>query len=110
MNIYLILGAAIVTEVVATTLLKFSEGFTKLGFTLGALGLYGISFYMLSQILGQVPTGIAYAIWSGCGIVLISLVGWLLNGQKLDLPAVVGIAFICAGVIIINVLSKSAAH
>lgn len=110
MNPYIFLGIAIVTEVIATTLLKFSEGFTKLWFTLGSLALYGVSFYMLSQVLSHIPTGIAYAIWSGIGIVLISLAGWLISGQKLDLPAIVGITFICVGVLIINLMSKSSVH
>jgi len=110
MNPYIFLGIAIVTEVIATTLLRFSEGFTKLGFTLGSLALYGVSFYMLSQVLSHIPTGIAYAIWSGIGIVLISLAGWIISGQKLDLPAIIGITFICVGVLIINLLSKSAVH
>lgn len=110
MNPYIFLGVAIVTEVIATTLLRFSEGFTKLGYTLGSLALYGVSFYMLSQVLSHIPTGIAYAIWSGIGIVLISLAGWLISGQKLDLPAIIGITFICIGVLIINLLSKSTVH
>ncbi len=110
MNSYIFLGIAIVTEVIATTLLRFSEGFTKLGFTLGSLALYGVSFYMLSQVLSHIPTGIAYAIWSGIGIVLISLAGWIISGQKLDLPAIIGITFICVGVLIINLLSKSSIH
>lgn len=110
MNPYIFLGVAIVTEVIATTLLRFSEGFTKLGYTLGSLALYGVSFYMLSQVLSHIPTGIAYAIWSGIGIVLISLAGWIISGQKLDLPAIIGITFICIGVLIINLLSKSSVH
>lgn len=110
MNPYIFLGIAIVTEVIATTLLRFSEGFTKLGYTLGSLALYGVSFYMLSQVLSHMPTGIAYAIWSGVGIVLISLAGWIISGQKLDLPAIIGIIFICVGVLIINLLSKSSVH
>jgi len=110
MNPYIFLGIAIVTEVIATTLLRFSEGFTKLGYTVGSLALYGVSFYMLSQVLSHIPTGIAYAIWSGVGIVLISLAGWIISGQKLDLPAIIGIIFICVGVLIINLLSKSSVH
>lgn len=110
MNPYIFLGIAIVTEVIATTLLRFSEGFTKLGYTVGSLALYGVSFYMLSQVLSHIPTGIAYAIWSGIGIVLISLAGWIISGQKLDLPAIIGIIFICVGVLIINLLSKSSVH
>lgn len=110
MGTYAFLGAAIVAEVIATTLLKYSEGFSKPGFSVGALALYGVSFYLLSQILGHIPTGVAYALWSGVGIVLISLAGWIISGQKLDIPAIIGIGFICIGVLIINLLSKSAAH
>lgn len=110
MNIWLSLGIAIVAEVIGTTLMKYSQGFTKLLPSLGTLLFYGIAFYLLSLTLQTLPTGIAYAIWSGAGIVLISLVGWILLGQKLDLPAILGIVLICAGVLIINVFSKSVAH
>ncbi|MEL5589483.1 SMR family transporter [Serratia ureilytica] len=110
MNAYVLLGIAIVAEVVATTFLKYCEGFTKLWYSIGALGMYAVAFYFLSQILGQVPTGVAYAIWAGGGIVLVSLIGWVVSGQKLDLPAIIGIGLICAGVVIINFLSKSVSH
>lgn len=110
MNIWLSLGIAIVAEVIGTTLMKYSQGFTKLLPSLGTLLFYGIAFYLLSLTLQTLPTGIAYAIWSGAGIVLISLVGWILLGQKLDMPAIIGMVLICAGVLIINVFSKSVAH
>lgn len=110
MNIWLSLGIAIVAEVIGTTLMKYSQGFTKLLPSLGTLLFYGIAFYLLSLTLQTLPTGIAYAIWSGAGIVLISLVGWILLGQKLDMPAILGMVLICAGVLIINVFSKSVAH
>ncbi|MDH0864524.1 SMR family transporter [Mitsuaria sp. GD03876] len=107
---YLYLAIAIVCEVFATTCLKYSEGFTRL--VPGALTVlgYGAAFYCLSQTLGSIPTGIAYAIWSGVGIVLISVLGLFLFDQKLDLPALVGIGLILAGVLVINLLSKSSAH
>ncbi len=110
MNVYILLGVSIAAEVIGTTLLKFSDGFTKLYPSLGAALSYVIAFYLLSQTLTHIPTGIAYAIWSGAGIVLISLAGWILSGQKLDLPAISGMALICAGVMLINLFSKSSVH
>ncbi len=77
---------------------------------MAAVVSYAVCFYLLSQTLKEIPTGIAYAIWSGCGIVLISLIAWLLHGQKLDLAAIAGIGLIVAGVIVLNLFSKSAAH
>jgi small multidrug resistance pump len=111
MNIaYVLLGVAIVAEVIATSALKASEGFTRLGPSLlVALG-YGIAFYSLSLVMKSIPVGVTYAIWSGVGIVLISLVGWLVLKQPLDLPAVLGMALIVAGVIVIQLFSKTAAH
>jgi len=110
MQMYLTLFVAIVAEVIGTTLLKTSEGFTRLWPSLGTALCYGIAFYCLSLTLQHMPTGIAYAIWSGVGIVLISLVAWLWQGQRLDLPAIVGMGFIVAGVIIINTLSRAVSH
>jgi small multidrug resistance pump len=111
MNIaYVFLGVAIVAEVIATSALKASEGFTRLGPSLiVALG-YGIAFYSLSLVMKAIPVGVAYAIWSGVGIVLISLVGWLVLKQPLDLPAMLGMALIVAGVIVIQLFSRTAAH
>lgn len=109
-SIYLILGIAIVFEVIGTTFLKFAEGFSRPGYTLATLACYGVSFYCLSLTLQSIPTGIAYAIWSGVGIVLISLAAWVLNGQKLDLPAIIGLGFIIVGVVIVNLFSKSVPH
>lgn len=103
-----ILFLAIVSEVVATSALKFSDGFSKLVPTIIVIVGYGISFYLLSLTLKSLPIGITYAIWSGAGIVFISLIGWLFMGQKLDMASLVGIAFIIAGVMIINLLSRSA--
>lgn len=107
---YIMLFIAIVAEVIGTTLLKTSESFTRLWPSLGTLLCYGIAFYCLSLTLQHMPTGIAYAIWSGVGIVLISLVAWLWQGQRLDLPALIGLAFIIIGVIVINTLSRSVSH
>jgi small multidrug resistance pump len=71
---------------------------------------YGVSFYFLSIALRSIPTGIAYAIWSGAGIILISLIAWLFQGQKLDAPAVGGMGLIIAGLLVMNLLSESAPH
>jgi len=107
---YLILGLAIVAEVIATSSLKSSEGFTRLWPSVVTLLGYTIAIFMLSLTLKTLPTGIAYAIWSGVGIVLVSAIGWFGYGQKLDTPAVIGLGLIIAGVIVVNVFSKSVAH
>lgn len=107
---YLFLAIAIVAEVIATSSLKASNSFTKLAPSVATLVGYGVSFYFLSLTLAILPTGIAYAIWSGVGIVLISLIGWLIFGQSLDAPAIAGMGLILAGVVVINVFSKSTAH
>ena len=110
MNAYVLLGGAIVAEVIGTTLMKYSEGFTRLWPSLATVVCYCAAFYLLAQTLAHIPTGVAYAIWSGAGIVLISLAAWLISGQKLDFPAVAGMTLICAGVLVINFFSKSAPH
>jgi len=107
---YLYLGAAILAEVIATSLLKTSNGFTRLWPSVATVVGYSISFYCLAQTLGSVPTGVAYAIWSGVGIVLISLIAWLVFGQTLDAPALAGMGLIIAGVVVINLFSRSVAH
>lgn len=109
-SIYLILAVAIVLEVIGTSLLKLADGFSRPGYTLETLACYAVSFYCLSLTLQQIPTGIAYAIWSGVGIVLISAVAWAWQGQKLDLAAIIGLAFIIIGVLIVNLFSKSVPH
>ncbi|WP_322495536.1 multidrug efflux SMR transporter [Chloroflexus sp.] len=106
MKYWLFLMIAIVTEVMATSALKASEGFTRLLPSIIVVAGYGISFYMMSLALEAIPVGIAYAIWSGIGIVLITVIAWVLYGQQLDLWAVIGIGFILVGVLILNLLSK----
>ncbi|WP_252359375.1 EmrE family multidrug efflux SMR transporter [Escherichia coli] len=101
MNPYIYLGGAILAEVIGTTLMKFSEGFTRLWPSVGTIICYCASFWLLAQTLAYIPTGIAYAIWSGVGIVLISLLSWGFFGQRLDLPAIIGMMLICAGVLVI---------
>lgn len=107
---YLYLLIAIVAEVIATSFMKESDGFSRLGPSLITIAGYGIAFYFLSLTLREVPTGIAYAIWSGVGIVLITSVAWIFQGQRLDAPALAGMALIVAGVVVMNVFSKSTGH
>jgi small multidrug resistance pump len=107
---YVYLFAAIMSEVVATSALKAAEGFSRFWPSVIVIVGYGLAFYCPSLTVRTIPIGIAYAIWSGVGIVLISLVGLLLYRQSLDLPAVIGMALILAGVLIINVFSKTAGH
>ena len=110
MHPYLLLGISIMAEVVATSALKSSQGFTRLGPSALAVLGYCVAFYLVSKVMNHMATGVVYAVWSGLGIVLISLVGWLLYGQKLDLPAVVGMAMIVGGVLVIQLLSKATGH
>lgn len=110
MSPYLALTAAITLEVIATSFLKASDGFTRPWPTLATVVGYAASFYCLSFALKTLPTGIAYAIWSGAGIVLISLVSWVLFKQRLDAAAMGGMALIVAGVVVINLFSKSVPH
>ncbi|RFP77759.1 QacE family quaternary ammonium compound efflux SMR transporter [Hydrogenophaga borbori] len=107
---YLYLGIAIVAEVAATTALKSSAGFSRLWPSVAVVVGYAVAFYFLALTLKTLPTGIAYAIWSGVGIVLISLLGWLVHRQTLDLPALLGMGLVMAGVLVINLFSKSAPH
>ncbi|KRW93324.1 SMR family transporter [Paracoccus sp. PXZ] len=107
---YATLFTAITLEVVGTTFLQRSEQFTRLVPTL-LMGLcYAASFYFLSLALRAMPLGIAYAIWSGLGIVLVSLIGLFVFGQRLDLAAVIGLTMIVAGVVIVNLFSGSVTH
>ncbi|WP_275784246.1 DMT family transporter [Pararhizobium gei] len=108
--IYAMLVLAIVFEVLGTSAMQAAQHFTRLVPTLVMVVCYAIAFYFLSYTLKSIPVGIAYAIWSGLGIVLISLVGYLVFGQKLDLAAVLGLGLIIAGVIVLNVFSKSTFH
>lgn len=110
MKSFVFLAIAILFETVATIALKSSEQFTKLIPSLISVVGYCVAFYFLSLALKTVPVGVAYAIWSGVGIVLISCVGLFVFGQKLDLPTIIGMAFIIIGVLIINIFSKTSAH
>lgn len=110
MNAWMMLGLAIVAEVIGTTALKASESFTRLVPSLVVVVGYGVAFYCLSLVLKSVPVGIAYAVWSGLGIVLITAVAWLLYGQRIDLAGLIGMGLIIAGVVVLNVFSKASAH
>ena len=104
---YAYLFAAIICEVIATSALKAAEGFTRLWPSLIVLVGYGLAFYCLSLTLRTIPVGIAYAVWSGIGIVLI---GWVVYRQPLDAPALIGMGLILAGVLTINLFSRTAGH
>jgi multidrug transporter EmrE-like cation transporter len=107
---WLFLAVAIVAEVVGTSFLKASAGFTKPLPVMAVVVGYGLSFYFLSLTLETLPVGIAYAVWSGVGLVLITAVAWVAYGQTLDLPAVIGMGLILAGVLILNLFSTAAGH
>ena len=107
---WLSLGLAIVAEVIATSLLKSSEGFTRLWPSLAVIVGYGAAFFFLSLTLRAIPVGVAYAIWSGVGVVLVTLIAWLAFGQKLDWPALAGIALIACGVVVLNLFSRTSPH
>ena len=104
---WLFLSLAIATEIMATTALKYADGFTRPVPTVGAIIALTLSMYLLSLTLRVLPVGVAYAIWAGVGIVLISLIGAVVFGQRLDLPAIIGIALIVGGVVSINLFSKT---
>lgn len=106
----LYLGIAIVGEVIATSFLRASAGFTQLVPTIVVVVGYGITFYFFSLALQTIPVGIGYAIWSGVGIVLVSIIAFFVYGQSLDAPALIGIGLILAGVLVINLFSQSSAH
>jgi small multidrug resistance pump len=107
---YALLAIAIVAEVIATSAMRASEGFSRLlPATVVAIG-YGIAFYCLSLTLKTIPVGIVYAVWSGAGIVLITLVALVLYRQVPDVPAIIGLGLIVAGVAVLNMFSKMQAH
>ncbi|ELB2804651.1 SMR family transporter [Vibrio alginolyticus] len=106
----LALSIAIVCEVIATSYIPKTEQFTKVMPSTVVLIGYGIAFFLLSVTVQTMPVGVVYAIWSGAGIVLVATVGYFVYGQRLDLPALVGIGFIIVGVLIVNLLSKTVGH
>ncbi len=110
MNHWLALAIAIFAEVIGTTALKASNEFTRLLPSLLVVAGYGTAFYFMAISMRVLPVGIMYAIWSGMGIVLVSIIGWLVYKQTLDLPSIIGMGLIIAGVILINLFSKSVGH
>ena len=110
MKNWLILFIAIVAEVIATSALKSSEGFTKPIASIVVVLGFMIAFYCLSLTLKTIPVGIAYAIWSGVGIVLVTIIAWIVFDQKLDVWGIIGIALIMSGVLVLNLLSKTSSH
>jgi len=110
MKYYIFFALAVILEIIATSFLKKTEQFTKIIPTIISITAIVLSFYLLSFVQKVVPIGIAYAIWSAFGIVIISLVGYFVYKQRLDLPAIIGIALILIGVVVINIFSKSSVH
>jgi len=107
---YLYLTIAIVAEVIATSALKSVDGFSKLWPSVIVVAGYGVAFYFLSLTLKSIPVSIAYAIWSGLGITLVSIIGYFFYKQSLDFPAILGLCLILLGVVVINVFSKTVSH
>jgi small multidrug resistance pump len=107
---YVYLAVAIAFEVVATAALKATDGFTRFAPSLVSIGGYALAFFFLSLPLRTMPVGIVYAVWSGAGILLITAVAWFVYRQALDAPALIGIGLIVAGVMVINLFSKSLPH
>jgi small multidrug resistance pump len=107
---FALLAISIVAEVIATSAMRASDGFSRLlPSAIVVLG-YGVAFYCLSLTLRSIPVGIVYAVWSGAGIVLITLVALVLYRQVPDVPAIIGLGLIVAGVAVLNIFSKMQAH
>ena len=107
MNAYIALGIAIVAEVIATTALKSSDSFSRLVPSVITVAGYGTALYFLTVTMKSLPTGVTYAIWSGLGIVLITITSYFVHQQKIDLMGVLGMGLIIAGVVVLNLFSKS---
>jgi small multidrug resistance pump len=110
MQSWLFLFGTIVAEVIGTTALKATQGFTRLAPSLVVVVAYALAFYLLSRTMQTIPMSISYAVWSGVGIVLITLIGLVVYHQTLDLPALIGLGLILAGVLVIHLFSRSVAH
>ncbi|MBW2215473.1 MAG: multidrug efflux SMR transporter [Deltaproteobacteria bacterium] len=107
---YVHLGIAIVAEVVATSALKASAGFSQLIPSILVIGGYALAFYMLSIVVESIPVGIAYAVWAGVGVVLVAIAGAIVYRQIPDLAAIIGMALIVAGVVVMHLYSNSIGH
>lgn len=110
MQQWIFLSIAIVSEVIATTSLKAAEGFTHLWPSIFVVCGYSVAFYFLSLTLKTIPVGVVYAIWSGAGIAIITIVAWAVYGQSLNTPSIIGMLLIVAGIIVLNVFSESVSH
>lgn len=109
-QVYIYLALAILAETAGTTALQASQQFTRLWPSVLVVVAYAISFYLLALTLKYMPVGVVYAIWSGLGIVFIAAIGYVIFGQKLDAPAMIGTAMILAGIVVIQLFSKVAPH
>ena len=107
---WVFLTIAIAGEIVGTLSMKASDGFSRRAFGALAVVGYSVAFYFLALVLKSIPVGVAYAIWAGAGVATVAILGVLLFGQKLDLAAVIGIALIVAGMVILNTLSSAVSH
>lgn len=107
---YLYLIFAVAAETIGTTALQASQQFTRAGPSVIVVMAYAISFFLLSLTLKYMPVGIVYAIWSGLGIIMIAGIGYVVFGHRLDLPALIGLGLIIAGIVVINVFSNSVSH
>ncbi|MFS4583323.1 SMR family transporter [Phaeobacter sp. C3_T13_0] len=107
---YVYLTLAVVAETIGTTALQASQQFTRLGPSLLVVIGYGLAFYLMALTLRHMPVGVVYAIWSGLGIFLIAIIGWVVFGQRLDLPAVLGLLLILVGITVIHLFSKTSGH
>jgi multidrug transporter EmrE-like cation transporter len=110
MPAYFVLAVAIIAEVIGTSAMKASAGFSRIGPSVVTLVGFSIAFFCLSSILDRIPLGTAYAIWAGSGIVLVAIVGWVIYGQRPDAAGFVGMTLILVGVLVLNLLSKTTAH
>ena len=110
MPAYLILALAVLAETIGTTALQASQQFTRLWPSVVVVLAYAVSFYLLSVTLKVMPVGVVYALWSGLGIILIAIIGFAVFGQRLDLPALVGLAMIIAGIAVIHLFSNATPH
>ena len=110
MPAYLILALAVIAETIGTSALQASQQFSRLWPSVLVVVAYGVSFWLLAQTLRVMPVGVVYALWSGLGILLIALIGFVVFGQRLDLPAVLGIGLILAGILVIHLFSDTAPH
>lgn len=107
---YIYLFLAVLAETIGTTALQASAQFTRLWPSVLVVVAYGVSFYLLALALKFMPVGVVYAIWSGLGIIFIACIGYVVFGQRLDGPAVIGLGLIIAGILVINLLSNSTQH